>query len=183
MMTRNSGPGRAGIRSSGVVMSVFAVAWWLTGATALRGAARPTGIVLGMALGMTFVILVGRYVKGSGEPAGYQRNANRFTVVNVIQVFAIVVVTLAANKLDAAAWIPGLIAVVVGVHFLPLAALFGWPEYRWTGALLILAGVVGALAAAFGSTVDTTRLVVGIGCAAVLWGSALWPIHLDGRRR
>jgi hypothetical protein len=62
-------------------------------------------------------------------------------------------------------WIPIAIAIIVGVHFLPLAHVFDVPLYYWTGALSVL-GVLGCLLIC---DVHTRLLWVGFVMAAVLW--------------
>jgi hypothetical protein len=66
-------------------------------------------------------------------------------------------------------WIPIAIAIIVGVHFLPLAHVFDVPLYYWTGALSVL-GVLGCLLI---SDVHTRLLWVGLVMAAVLWLSVI----------
>ena len=56
-------------------------------------------------------------------------------------------------------------AIIVGVHFLPLAYLFEVPLYYWTGVLSVL-GVLGCLLI---QDVYTRLLWVGLVMAAVLW--------------
>lgn len=62
-------------------------------------------------------------------------------------------------------WIPITVAIIVGVHFLPLARVFDVPLYYWTGTLSIL-GVLGCLLI---REVDTRLLWVGFVMAGVLW--------------
>ncbi len=66
-------------------------------------------------------------------------------------------------------WIPIAIAIIVGVHFLPLAHVFEAPLYYWTGALCVL----GVLACLQIRDFGTRVLCVGLAMAAVLWLSAL----------
>ena len=64
-------------------------------------------------------------------------------------------------------WIPIGIALIVGVHFLPLAHVFEVPLYYGTGTLCVL-GVLGC--ALIGDT-GLRLLSAGLTMAAVLWGS------------
>jgi hypothetical protein len=66
-------------------------------------------------------------------------------------------------------WIPIVVAIIVGVHFLPLAHVFDVPLYYWTGALCVL-GVLGCLLI---RDVYTRLLFVGLAMAAVLWLSVV----------
>ncbi|WP_143688494.1 hypothetical protein [Streptomyces barkulensis] len=166
---RHDGPRHDGTRGAALVMTVFGTVWWLSGATALRGLAEPVALVGGPAVGVLLFTLALRRLNGVGEQAAYERAARRFHGINLIQAAAVVAVIVVANRAGALAWIPGAIAVVVGAHFLPLAPLFGMPVYRWTGGLLIGAGLAGCWIALAGGGVDTARAVVCLACAAVLW--------------
>jgi hypothetical protein len=66
-------------------------------------------------------------------------------------------------------WIPVAVALIVGVHFLPLAYVFEVPLYYWTGALTVL-GVLGCLLI---HSISLRLLCVGLVMAAVLWLTAL----------
>lgn len=62
-------------------------------------------------------------------------------------------------------WIPIAVAIIVGVHFLPLAHVFDVSLCYWTGALCVL-GVLGCLLV---PDVNTRLLWVGFVMAGVLW--------------
>ena len=66
-------------------------------------------------------------------------------------------------------WIPIGIALIVGVHFLPLAHVFEVPLYYGTGALCVL----GVLACALIGDTALRLLCAGLTMAAVLWGSVV----------
>ena len=66
-------------------------------------------------------------------------------------------------------WIPFAAALIVGIHFLPLARVFDMPLYYWTG----FASVVGVLGCLFIHDVYVRVLAVGLVMAAVLWLSVI----------
>jgi hypothetical protein len=72
--------------------------------------------------------------------------------------------------------IPPLIAVVVGLHFLPLAAVFEQPRLRIPAALLIASGAAGMTVWLTNGPDETVRLVVGLISALSLWGMAVWTV-------
>ncbi|WP_051718085.1 hypothetical protein [Streptomyces megasporus] len=163
-------PHRDGTRGAALIMTVFGTVWWLSGATALSGAPGTAAVAGGAAAGAALLVLALRRLNGVGEQEAYERAARRFGVVNLIQAIAVAAVIVVAVRAGEPAWIPGLIAVVVGAHFLPLAPLFAMPEYRWAGVLLICAGLAGCGAALAGAGTDTVRALVCPACAVVLWG-------------
>lgn len=63
------------------------------------------------------------------------------------------------------AWIPFAIAVIVALHFLPLAKLFEVPVYYWLGALSTL----GVLACLLIGDITMRSIYIGFLMAAVLW--------------
>ncbi|WP_223189539.1 hypothetical protein [Streptomyces sp. TRM68416] len=67
---------------------------------------------------------------------------------------------------------PAGVALVVGLHFFPLARLYDQWQYRWTAVLLTVVAVVGLVLHAVGRSDESVRVVVGLASAAVLWGSA-----------
>ena len=100
--------------------------------------------------------------------------ARRHTTRRFLGIFAaeIIVINIAARVLDTHHAVPFLlpiIAVVVGLHFYPLAPLFRAPHYRVTATVMTLAGVAGVLALASSRPADATNAFVGAICAATLW--------------
>jgi hypothetical protein len=66
-------------------------------------------------------------------------------------------------------WIPVVIGLIVGVHFIPLAHVFQVRLYYWTGALSVF-GVLGCLLI---HAVGPRLLCVGLAMAAVLWATTV----------
>ncbi|ODA74575.1 hypothetical protein APS67_001237 [Streptomyces sp. AVP053U2] len=72
--------------------------------------------------------------------------------------------------------IPPLVAVGVGLHFLPLAAVFEQPRLRLPAALLTASGATGVTVWLANGPDETVRLVVGLSSALSLWGMATWTV-------
>ncbi len=66
-------------------------------------------------------------------------------------------------------WIPIAVAIIVGLHFIPLARVFEVPLYYWTGALSVL----GVLGCSLVREAGTRLLCAGLVMAAVLWLTAV----------
>ena len=79
-----------------------------------------------------------------------------------VAIFAAVSVLVNLGRRDL---IAPAVAIIVGVHFLPLARSFPAPIYYLTGALLVAVGMAGTLV----HDLPARMLTVGIGAAAVLW--------------
>ena len=73
-------------------------------------------------------------------------------------------------RLGLSIWIPIAIAVIVGLHFIPLARVFEAPPYYWTGVLCVL----GMLGCSLIRDAGTRLLCAGITMAAVFWLTAVF---------
>jgi hypothetical protein len=94
-----------------------------------------------------------------------RRIGRRFGLINAVQWGAIIAAIIALNVIHRTGFIAPAIAVIVGIHFFPLAAVFRQPSYYATGTLGCIIGVIGFLIAD-----DAARLsVVGLSFGLLLW--------------
>jgi hypothetical protein len=96
-------------------------------------------------------------------------------VVVLEAVVAVVVIRLLVIA-DLQPYVAPAIAVVVGLHFLPLARLFHTPTHYFTAVLLMVAGLGGTVGLSMGVGSGSSRAWdagVDFSSAVVLWGSAL----------
>ncbi len=164
-------------RRGTVVLSVFAPAWAFAGASGTGSAADVAPVSIeAAALAVTAVALYLGLRKDARPsprtvdlPANWARGVG---VVNGLELLAVVAVVAAANVSGRPAFVPVGIALVVGLHFFPLARLYDQWQYRWTGTLMSAVAVAGAVLVLVGLSAETVRVVVGLACAAVLWVSA-----------
>jgi hypothetical protein len=70
----------------------------------------------------------------------------------------------------AVAWV----SVVVGVHFVVLAAIWRLPLFRYLGVAMALCGIAGLTAAAAGASVAATAGVGGVPPGALLLATGSW---------
>ena len=164
------------IRRNGVtICAVFGLGWFIGGAGVLGdGPAYWTGLALAAAVSVALIASV-RGVASSRErdrelPKDWGRRYGLWIGFEVVLIVAAVQVLRALDLVD---FLPGTIATIVGVHFIPLAKAFDEPMYRWTGYAMIAVGAAGVVAGAGG--VVLAGAVAGFGCAATLWvtGAAL----------
>ena len=180
---------RAALRghASGVFfMAFFGTLWGSIGVGGLAGWGAPWPTVA--------VILIGVALLGGGialwRGAGRVRDAavpeggwdaaigRKFGLVFGLEGVAILIASVVTNATDHFALFFPLMAIIVGVHFLPLASLFDVRFYYLTGALLCLVGFVGLFVVPVNATLGEREilarwLVVGGGCAVILWGTGL----------
>ncbi|MFD6277746.1 hypothetical protein ACFWFI_19560 [Streptomyces sp. NPDC060209] len=162
-------------RRGTLVLSVFAVIWAFAGASGLASSGAALAIEI-IALLLTAVAIVLAYRKGSAPsprmvdlPANWARAVG---IVNVVEVAAVFAVIAASNASGHTEFIPAAIALVVGLHFFPLARYYDQWQYKGTAVLLSVVAVVGFGLIAAGLSAESVRAVVGLGSAVALWASA-----------
>ncbi|MFJ4838149.1 hypothetical protein [Streptomyces sp. NPDC088746] len=162
-------------RRGTVVLSVFAVVWAFAGASGLASSGAALAVEI-MAVPVTAAALLLVYRKGAAPsprlvslPANWARSVG---IVNVVELAAIFAVIAASNATGHPAFVPPAIALVVGLHFVPLARLYDQWQYKGTAALLTGVAVLGFVLIAAGLSDGSVRAVVGLGSAVTLWASA-----------
>lgn len=155
------------------IITVFG-AWWCIAAlanwTERPGWSIPAALVTTIAL---LVLCVMRLVASSNIPtindptaaAKGKRAGKLFGIIFGIEGGLIALCSILLESRGLELWIPIAVAIIVGVHFLPLAHVFDVPLYYWTGALSVL-GVLGCLLI---RDVNMRLLWVGLVMAGVLW--------------
>lgn len=173
-------PDRRPVAQGMVVMTTLGLGWAFLGVSgaALPPLARAALAAGAVAAAVTVMVTAMRSLRGLPARAGRARrvspNAGRsYGLINVAQTVVVVLAVLALLRAGQAGLIPAVTCAVVGAHFLPLARIFDLPLYRWSGLLLILTAVVGALVSLQGMDAGPARAVVGSLAALVLWGTSI----------
>jgi hypothetical protein len=96
----------------------------------------------------------------------------RFNIVFGLEIAAILVAVVVLRALHSPEYILCAIALIVSIHFLPLAALFESPVYYGTGLLGCAIGLVGFFIADTGMR----QKVVGLSFGVLLWATCLWIV-------
>jgi hypothetical protein len=161
-----------GVRIGLLVLTIFA-AFWAWAAIWLSGA--PHALVL-LPIGISLALLASGW-RGTGMAPTRGRHVGR--VVGIWSAVEGVALFLTANVLvnlhRADLMLPAG-ALIVGLHFFPLARGIPARVYTATGAGLVLVAIAG-----FAVPASVRPLLVGLGAALVLWGTAL-AIVLQARR-
>ena len=197
-MTQTSGDiPRAAVRgtASGVLfMAFFGTLWAYTGIMGLQSFGVPLLLVLAVAIGILLFIggislirssreLTNQVSKGdvrTGRPIRFW-----FNIIFATEGLAIAITIAVSNATSHSELIPVVIAIIVGVHFLPLAHLFQVRLFYFTGALLCLLAIITLLFVPEKVTlgehqIDAFMSAVGIGSALILWSTGV-VIWLKGR--
>ncbi|MFF8872427.1 DUF7010 family protein [Streptomyces massasporeus] len=166
------------LRRRGVaVLSVFGLMWAVAAASGTGSATdvAPLAIEVAALLITAAAIYLGYRKDAAPSPRTVDLPANwarGVGIVNTVELAAIFAVIAASNAAGRPEVIPAGIALVVGLHFFPLARLYDQWQYRWTAALLTVVAVAGFVLVAAGVATETVRIVVGLGSAVVLWASS-----------
>lgn len=158
--------------------SVFGTAWLCWGALILRGGADWTlGLVLAAGFGLAFAA-ARRFAANrpaltmSASTPERRRAARIFRWVNAGQWMLIVVLANVLNHAGLRAWVVPMIIAVVGLHFLPLAAVMRYRPHYVSGLALLLLAAVFPLVARNGPASGVGPLGAGL----ILWLSAIFAL-------
>ncbi|WP_305159573.1 DUF7010 family protein [Peribacillus simplex] len=174
------------VRGSGIgviFMAVFGTLWAGTGVMGLQGWGFPyvelTGIFVGIIMVIGGISLIHASQKMSNQVS--ENGARRlkrigllFNMVFIAEGLLIGIAIAICNLINQTDLIPGVIATIVGIHFLPLASLFQIKIYYATGVLLCLLALITLLivpdTVMFGEHQILAPLsLLGFRCALILW--------------
>ena len=158
------------------IMFGFGILWIVVGLSGGRFSPGWVRIGLAAAVGVLAAwigLFTIRFIRGHqhAAPASPEQDmlarriGRRFGLINAVQWGAIIAAIIALNVIHRTGFIAPAIAVIVGIHFFPLAAVFRQPSYYATGTLGCIIGVIGFLIAD-----DAARLsLVGLSFGLLLW--------------
>lgn len=156
-------------RRGAVTLTAFAFIWALVAGSSLPWAALGWAVI---AVAAVTALLVGRTAlrtaPGGDDPP--PEAMRRFGAVNLAQAVAIAAVVGVFIAAGIERFIPSAVCLIVALHFVPLAPVFGQPLYRRLAGALGLVAFVGLIVALLWPTAALP--VVGLGAAAVLLETA-----------
>jgi hypothetical protein len=169
---------------------VFGLFWAISGSSSLPGVPRVLGYLLAVVIAGILLRALRRAARtNSGEaPSPRTRVYRIFYFVVAAEVVGILVAVRVCVALGRPEAIAGLIALVVGLHFVPLARIFRVKVYYGTAAVLCLVTVVTwALAPIHvvvqGTSVDLWTVIPALGSAVGLWGTGAMIVWGAPRKR
>ncbi|MCD0442522.1 hypothetical protein LO763_02650 [Glycomyces sp. A-F 0318] len=158
-----------GMRRNGVMIcAFFGLGWFIGGAGILTGPVYWVGFALAAAVSIGLVVAVHRVESARERPRELPKHWGRsYGIWIAFEVVLIAAAIVLCNALDLVDFLPGVIAVIVGLHFIPLAPAFDEPKYKWTGYAMTAAGLGGVAGGLDG--VSLGGAIAGFGSAVVLW--------------
>ena len=170
----------AGMTIGAAVLFGFGIVWFVWGT--YHGRHVPASLAKTLSLaGVILLVWIGilglraaRAGRFAPQPTSEQRKAGqqigrRFSEISELEGAAIIVAVVVLNVVHRSHAIGPVIALIVGVHFFPLAGLFGVLTYYATGALGCLIGIIGFCIDDF----RLRRTVVGFSFGCLLWITAV----------
>ncbi|MFC1437394.1 hypothetical protein ABUW04_03920 [Streptacidiphilus sp. N1-10] len=165
------------IRSGVPFYAFFGLGWLLAGAGHFGGTVTGVAGTLGLLLALTLVLLARRGARAGGvrQPLPPLKR-RQFGQVNAVQWVLVAATATGCVAVGAQGLIMPLVAVVVGLHFLPLAHVFGDLRLVVPGTILTVIGFAGLVTRAADASPGTVFTLVGVGCALTLWSTAAWSL-------
>jgi hypothetical protein len=168
-----------GMTTGASFMFGFGVVWLSTGLVSdrrspawLRISLLLAGVVLGAAIatmGVRASGLMASAVPPTPRQVAIDREIGRhFYMIFGFEMASILVAVVVLKALHCADYILSGVALIVGVHFFPVAALFHWPAYYGTA----LAGCAIGLLGFFVDDAGLRQKIVGISFGLLLWVTA-----------
>ncbi len=174
--------------STGVLfMTLFGTVWAAAGAGALGGAAQVILLVVALALAATLCLgslRLRRSARSLSLEDSPQARARRtrvsrsFNLVFGLEGVAIALAFVLLGRYGLGTFIPAVVALIVGVHFFPLAELYRVKVYHLTGAVLCVLAMV-----AFFLETSARLPLVGLGSAATLFATAAYILSFGVKAR
>ncbi|MFD0589334.1 DUF7010 family protein [Paenibacillus sp. GCM10027627] len=170
-------------------MTFFGALWAAIGIIGSRELGAPWSLVLSGIV--TFILLIGaislfgkaRNMNNAVTPEGredWKKINRKFGLIFGLEGAAIFVASIICNAIDQFELFFPIMAIIVGVHFFPLAQLFREKFYHGTGVVLCILGII-TFFLPMDVTIGDTNLIatstfIGFGSALTLWvtGLRIW---------
>jgi hypothetical protein len=180
MTTIEQASAHRGRAIAALVMTGFGVWWVFAAMSSINGLTLWIYIVVAIIPAALAGLAFFRLFRMSNLPANPSAAAGKlgrnFRIVLIAEVLLIVLAIAVLGRSGRPDLITASIAIIVGLHFLPLAAIFRVPLYYTTGSMMTTWTIICLI---FLQPLSRT-ISVSIGCGLVLWLTSL--ILLSGRK-
>ncbi len=144
--------------------------------------------VLGVATfaGLLVMLVARREERAAGsdgpgvQQSGFGRGYWTVIIIEVIALFGGLRVINGPMDIPEAS--VGWVSLVVGLHFVALAAVWRNPLVRWLGAVIAVCGAIGVILVIAGAPVAAIAVVAGVVPAFILLGTGWWFVLGRGTR-
>lgn len=185
-------PTAARIKGGAIVLLItafFGALWGLVGSAALPDGPSLLATVLVVAVTVVLLASAARLFRLSqrlpSPPAGAGTNPFETRPYQLAVLFEVVAIPLAGIVLNNAGYpdaVISAVAAIVGLHFFGLIPAFRSWRFAAVGGAMVLVGVLSLTLPAETGEASPRSMLVGLGCALVLW-SSVFPLLASTRRR
>jgi hypothetical protein len=152
------------------VLNIFAALW---GVAAITVGGLPEWLAFGpVALSAALLLWGSRQPVGTGNPIEGKHVGRVVAVATAIELVAILVTQALLAKLHQPTAMMPAVAIIVGLHFLPLARWIPVPLYYRTGGALVAAGLMALVLPPADRAIWT-----GAAAALILWTSGIMLVR------
>lgn len=109
----------------------------------------------------------------NASPRRPRRTRRLFAAIFAAEIVAMNVAAYVLTSYDMETYLIPAIAIIVGLHFYPLAGLYQARSFYFTGTVMTLAGIGGVVSIAGGLAASPVIAAVDVTCAITLWGTGL----------
>jgi hypothetical protein len=170
-----------GVLTGCIIAAAFGIAWTVSGASGLPGAAQGAVVAVGIVTG---VIIIGRAVRlrrTAPEPTASMFTSRRYRLVVAAEAVAIAAGLAGLAVAGAREYIAAWVAIVVGAHFLAFGRFIS-AFYYPLGAIVTAGGIAGIMVGVAGGSASAVAATAGLTAAAsLLAGSAARVFRVPGR--
>jgi hypothetical protein len=174
-----------GTGMAAIIMTFFGFIWfgWGLGVGGLRN---PVGWIVLYVAAILLIIAGVRALRrgkrlmaalGADRSQYWKQRGSRFRIISLLEIIGCGLAVFLATHFHRPELVAPGIALVVGLHFLPLAGLFNFAGYYAVGVAIVACAVASALLLHGNAIVAAT----GIGTGTVLWLTALAALVYSGR--
>ena len=170
-----------GFATSTIIGSIFALVWGINGTTGLPPRYQTIGRMVVVGVTVIFLALAAscyRVARGLQSEhsdtiaGGFRSRTYRLSVLAMV--VGIIISAYVLNQTGFGEATISLVAILVGLHFIPFTRAFNAKIYWAVGGAMALLGVLSLavpahLVVASGSRVALRQGVVGLGCTLLLW--------------
>ena len=188
-------PAGIGIASGIFFMAFFGAYWGFTSAVVMHS---PFQFITFLVVGLVTLVLFGiggiflKYALSLPKALSQEDKAESkriwmwFGIIFGIEFLLIAISSILLSTFQVDVFIAPATALIVGIHFFPLARLFRVPVFSITGGLLSVLALVALIALLLGlpiagSSPYNWSLFVGIGTTLILWLTAVYIIQFGFR--
>lgn len=152
------------------VLNIFAALW---GVAAITFGHLPAWLVcVPIVLSSALLLWGSRRPVGTGNPVQGDHIGRVVAIATIVEFVVIFLTQTALMNLHMPTAVMPAVAIIVGLHFLPLARWIPVPLYYRTGAALVAVGVIALLLPPLARAIAT-----GLAAALILWWSGVMLIR------